>query len=305
MKIAFLILAHKNEKQLNRLVKALSSDKSDVFIHLDRKCSFGPEAVTEKAVFTEKRFDIGLYEFAMVEAELELIKTAKNYGSYGYFVIMSAQCMPVKKIDEICTFFEERYPEPFIEIVSQKPDNYVRVNYSRVYLNKRFIMKSYGFLKKKFPYKVFRVLRYIPGGIARVNSAVKEIFVKSPQKRLEKMGITGYCGSQWWVLPDKVIEEVCKLGRDKYFCGAISDVYSCDESFFQTAVMATPAKEFVTTDKNGDFKNSLWFYNFVDGSHPRFLTTEDFEAIKASGKLFARKLDTEIDEKIFELIENS
>ena len=303
MKIAFLVLAHKNINQLNRLIRALSSDRSDVFIHLDKKCTFTPESVNERAVFTEKRFDIGLYEFAMVEAELELIKTAKKHGNYGYYVVISAQCMPTRKIEEICSFFEEKYPEPFIEIVSQKPDNYVRINYSRVYINKRFIMKSYGFLKKKFPYKVFRLLRYIPGGIARLNSGIKELFVKSPKKRLEKMGITGYCGSQWWALPDKIADEMCRLGNDKAFCSAISDVYSCDESFFQTAVMATDSRELVTLDENGDFRNSLWFYDFVDGSHPRFLTSEDFEAIKASGKLFARKVDTDVDEKIFELLE--
>ena len=303
MKIAFLVLAHKNAAQLNRLIKALSSDKSDVFVHLDKKCSFGAEAVSEKAVFTENRFDIGLYEFAMVEAELELIKTAKRCGDYGYFVVISAQCMPVKKIDEICSFFEEKYPVPFIEIVSQKPDNYVRVNYSRVYINKRFIMKSYGFLKKHFSFRTFRILRYIPGGIARINSAVKELFVKSPKKRLEKMGITGFCGSQWWALPDKAIDEVLKLSVNKRFCDTISDVYSCDESFFQTSVMATGAKELVTADENGDYKNSLWFYDFVDGSHPRFLTAKDFDAIKASGKLFARKLDTDVDSEIFDLLE--
>ncbi len=304
MKIAFLVLAHKNQEQLNRLVRALSSERSDVFIHLDKKCSFGPEAVTEKAVFTEKRFDIGLYEFAMVQAELELIKTAKKYGDYGYFVIISAQCMPIKRIDEICAFFEERYPEPFIEIVSQKPDNYVGINYRRVYINKRFIMKSYGFLKKHFSYKTFRLLRYIPGGIARVNSALKELFVKSPKKRLERMGITGYCGSQWWALSDKVIDEVYRFGENESFCRAISDVYSCDESFFQTTIMATSARELVVLNENGDFKNSLWFYDFVDGSHPRFLTSKDFNAIKSTEKLFARKLDMDVDKEIFDLIEN-
>ena len=117
------------------------------------------------------------------------------------------------------------------------------------------------------------------------------------------MGITGYCGSQWWALPDRIIERVCSLGENAKYCGAISDVYSCDESFFQTAVMATSAKELITLDEFGDFKNSLWYYDFVDGSHPRFLTSDDFNEIKSSGKLFARKLDMDIDAEIFNLLE--
>lgn len=241
----------------------------------------------------------------MVEAELELINLAKSKGGYDYYVMLSGQCYPVCGVSAIVSMLEKRYPEPFIEIVSPKKDNYVRVNYSRVYINKRFILKSYGFLKKHLPYKLFRALRFIPGGIARINSLCKELVCKSPVKRLEKMGMTGYCGSQWWILPDKVIDAIASVAEDASYRSVMRDVYSCDESFFQTAVMAGSAADMISPDDNGDFRNSVWFFDFVDGSHPRLLIKDDYDRIVSSGKLFARKFDMEADGEILDLLDKN
>ena len=37
MKHASLIMAHKNKEQLIRLIKAVSTDNIEVFVHLDKK----------------------------------------------------------------------------------------------------------------------------------------------------------------------------------------------------------------------------------------------------------------------------
>lgn len=42
MRIAYLIVAHTDPKQLKRLVDALNDDNNIFFIHIDRKTDIGP-----------------------------------------------------------------------------------------------------------------------------------------------------------------------------------------------------------------------------------------------------------------------
>lgn len=58
-------------------------------------------------IFTINRYSVGLYQFSMVEAEKELIRTAAEHGDYQYFVLLSGQCYPIKSLDYICNFLEK------------------------------------------------------------------------------------------------------------------------------------------------------------------------------------------------------
>lgn len=35
------------------------------------------------------------------------------------------------------------------------------------------------------------------------------------------MGITGCCGSQWWILPDTIVKHALGMMKNKPFCSAI------------------------------------------------------------------------------------
>lgn len=305
MKIAVLLLVHKNKEQLQRLLSKLKHDNVDIFIHLDSKCSFSSEDISsENVFFTENRYDVGLFEFSMVEAEMELIRTARKHGNYSYYIMMSGQCYPIKSIERIYNTLCERYPVPFIEITAPTETNYVKTNFKHVYILKRFKLKTYAFLKRHFPMQVYSVLRYIPGSFVLLISTIKEVFVKSPQKRLDKLGYKRYCGSQWWILPDKAIDVAEQAYGNEKFCKIIYDTFSCDETFFQTALMLHQDELGIKLDESGDFKNRQWFYNF-NGGHPIILTKEKYEEIISSDKLFARKFDDNIDSEILDMIDSA
>ena len=309
MKIAVLMLVHKNAEQVKRLISVLKHENVDIFIHIDKKCTFDKNAIlddtnSKNVIFTKNRYSVGLYQFSMVEAEKELIRTAAEHGDYQYFVLLSGQCYPIKSIDYICNFLEKSYPKPFIEIISQKDGNYVKENFKEVYINKKFKLKTYDFLKKHFSYKGYRVLRFVPGGIAKLNSCIKQLAAGSPQKRLAKMGIEGYCGSQWWILPDTAIEHMLKMLDDKRFCSVISDVYSCDETFFQTSIMMNSAEFGIELDKDNNYRNKMWYFVFNNGSHPFVLTEKDFNMLISSDMLFARKFDADSDRKILDMLDS-
>ncbi|MBO5702774.1 MAG: hypothetical protein J6S71_10075 [Clostridia bacterium] len=304
MKVAILLLAHKNKAQLERLLSLLDHEDVDVYVHLDKKCNFEPQDIDSptKVTFTDKRYDVGLFEFSMVDAEFELINTAKRNGDYKYFILMSGQCYPLDRIDRIVSYLDAHYPEPFIEIIAPTEHNYVKKNFKHVYILKRFKLKTYDFLKKHFSFKGYRVLRYIPGGFVFAVSTLKELFVKSPKRRLEKMGYSVYCGSQWWILPDHIIEKAESAYNDKAFCKAVSDTFSCDETFFQTVIMNHQKECGVELDSDNNFVNRKWFYIF-DGGHPITLTKSQADQIKESGMLFARKFDIDVDSKVLDEID--
>ena len=264
MKTAILLMVHKNREQLERLLSVLQHEDVDVFIHVDKKCSFSPSDIHSPipVTFTDKRYDVGLFEFSMVEAEFELIRTAKRCGTYQYFILMSGQCYPIRTMENICAYLQERYPEPFIEIVAPTPENYVTKNFKHVYIMKRFKLQTYAILKRRFSYKGYRALRYIPGGFVYAVSAVKELFCRSPKARLQKMQYPMYCGSQWWILPDKTIEYMLKEYENKAYCRTVSDTFSCDETFFQTAIMKCMEQNGINPDEQKNFYNRRWFYIF-------------------------------------------
>ena len=310
MKIAVLLMVHKNLEQVKRLISILQHDNIDIFIHIDEKCLFDESDILNNSEFknirfTQKRYNVGLYSFSMVKAEKALIETALEYDSYQYFILLSGQCYPIKSMDFIYDFLEKSYPKPFIEIVSSKDGNYVKENFKNVYINKRFKLKTYDFLKKHFSYKAYRILRYIPGGIVKCNSCIKQWFVGSPEKRLEKVGVVGYCGSQWWILPDTVIKHSLKMLNNKKFCSIISDAYSCDETFFQTSIMMRSYIDDAEFNENNDYLSKMWYFVFENGSHPSVLTQKDYQTLMSADMLFARKFDMERDAKILDMLDET
>ena len=305
MKVAILILAHKNKEQLERLIANLQHENVDIYIHLDRKASFEPADVKAQGIcFTQRRFDVGLFEFSMVEAEIELIRTAKQHGNYQYYVMLSGQCYPLMSMERIYQLLCDQYPKPIISARIPTVANRKEKIFKHVCLLKRFKIKTYAILKKYFPEKVYQYLRYIPGGFVFAVSLFKELFVGSPDRRLKKMHLQGYQGSQWWMLPDTAIEGALSFYENKAFCSAIRECFSCDETFFQTAVMAEKEKYGIRPDELGDYINPMWYIIF-DHGHPIILTKHHYGELMSSGMPFARKFDEKIDSEILDMIDSS
>jgi len=304
MKIAILLLVHKNKEQVERLIRKLHHDNVDIFVHIDKKCSFNPEDLTvpDNVFFTQNRIDACLFEFSLVDAEFELIRTAKRHGSYKYYVLVSGQCYPLENIEYIHNYLEENYPKPFIDIIAPTETNYVTKVFKHVFILKRFKLNTYAFLKKHFSYKTFRLLRYIPGGFVYVVSMIKELFCKSPHARLAKLGYLNCAGAQWWMLPDGVIDLMLQERENAEFCKAISDAFGCDETFFQTAMMKHKEECGLELDAQGNYLERRWFHIF-DGGHPIILRKDDYDTLCSSEMLFARKFDVDIDSDILDLLD--
>ena len=99
MRHAWLILTHGNFEILEKLLRFLDSENADFFIHADAKADFDEKrfsAVTERSRVTfVPRHRISWGHFAMVEAELELLRAAVP-GGYDYYHLLSGVDVPIK-----------------------------------------------------------------------------------------------------------------------------------------------------------------------------------------------------------------
>lgn len=303
MKVAALILAHKSKKQLERLILALRHPCVDIYIHLDKKSTLSPADFAQYNVhFTKKRFDITLFDFSMVDAEIELLRTASNQAKYGYYILLSGQCYPLRHIDDIYSYLRKSYPKPLIEIISTELEPMFAHQFRFSYGLKKFRSSSERWINKYIPTKLARLSKYIIKSIFLAAALMKRMFVKSPKQRLKAMGMGSYFESQWWMLPDLAIDEMIGFYENQEFCNCIRDCFSCDETFFQTAMMVHAERFGISLNEKGRYPNKKRFAIFSH-SHPVILTEKHFEEMTSSTKLFARKFDIDVDSKILDLLD--
>ena len=108
MKIAFIILCHKNPNQINDLIKSISDKNIDIYIHLDKKSNIQDEIIKDKNIFIlpkEKSVSVSWGSNDMIKATLKMIECIKNSNiKYDYVWLISGQDYPIVKIFNILSY---------------------------------------------------------------------------------------------------------------------------------------------------------------------------------------------------------
>ena len=117
LRIAYIILAHKNEEQLAMLINQLKEDWCDVFLHIDKKSSLDPSSLLNKLAsqeiyFTKQRHSVYWGSYSTVEAILELLGLVRDVSvqkkeKYDRIVFLSGQDFPIVSNEHILDFFEK------------------------------------------------------------------------------------------------------------------------------------------------------------------------------------------------------
>jgi len=123
MKIAYLILAHKNPQQILRLVSRLNTDDTTFIIHIDKKTI--PEVFREISLsledypnvyFTKKRHKIYYGHISLVYETLECLRELyKRHILFDYVICLSGQHYPIKSNEQIQHFLQKNNGLSFIE----------------------------------------------------------------------------------------------------------------------------------------------------------------------------------------------
>lgn len=276
-KHAYLIIAHNNFGQLQTLVSLLDDPRNDIYIHIDRKAKgFSEEMIKVSRAglcFTD-RVRVNWGGANMVEAELILLKAAAK-KHYSYYHLLSGIDLPLKTQDEIHAFFEnnDRNYMGFDKKANEDKSFMSRILYYHFLQN--IVGRNRG--------AGYRIL----GKIEKISLALQK---KLKIKR--KQYIPAYKGTQWFSIRHELAEHVLsqeKLIRKQFYCSSCAD-----EVFLHSIAMASPYRDSIENDtlREIDWKRG----------RPYVFRAEDKDMLMASGKLFARKFDVNVDREIIETI---
>src|SRR5712672_2153586 len=118
MRIACIIMAHKEPQQIERLLKKFAGLPFDFYIHLDKKIRREPfEYLTNlpQVNFIKKRIRVRWASYNFFYAEIQSFKEILENGKpYDFICIMSGQDYPIKPVSEIIHFLEKSAGRNFI-----------------------------------------------------------------------------------------------------------------------------------------------------------------------------------------------
>ena len=279
MRIAYLILCHKNSLQVESLIDQLDSDDVDFYVHIDNKNdNFKLRDRTNLHVLpSEFRVDVQWATFSMIEAELNLIYSMISTNiKYDYAVLLSGQDFPIKSNAYINKYLENHVGDNFIDVISH--DNSLFEGYM-----KRTEMYYFSFMQRRtFISKSIRKMYMVLLG------NIKSL------KRKHPANLNFEFGSQWWVLSLDFLNWVIMfLDQNPFYSEFYKHSMAPDESFFQTLIVSSPFCETI--------RPSLTFltWNSSD-NHPDALAVKDVaKVIDSDNYLFCRKIE---DTKVISFI---
>ncbi len=291
MRIAFIMLCHKNPDQINKLIKKLSEfSDADLYIHVDMNHSEIRDQIKKqgnvKLVPENRSFNIKWGSVDIVKATLQLIREAKDSSKqYDYIWLISGQDYPICSVAEIENRLSERAGMNYIECITTGDKQYDRykklyeVSYPSWINGNNVAVKS-----------IKRIYMILTGGYQHTFS---------PFVREKTFDFDFSFGSQWWVLTSAAAFEILEYNDRhpeilKYYEKSIIP----DECFFQSMFMRGSHK-----DKRA---MNLTFINWGKNRRsPEILTIEDSEKIDEARKkfCFARKFEMEQSTPLIEYIE--
>jgi hypothetical protein len=283
MKIAVLILAHKNPVQLRRLVDRMKTD-FEVFIHFDKRSlihmSFPPE---EHVHILENKHATYWGSNNIVLAEIDLLRAAHILDS-DYYILISGQDLPLLSNAEIKEFVVNNYSDHIEH--SKLPIGYWGQSggIERISL---FWENNAG--KGMWPY------------LNKVGGFATRTLQKTFNVR-RKLSFDLYGGSQWFNLTKESVRFILSfIDNNEWYLKRFKHTRASDEIFFQTILLA-----FDYHAKDKIRSHHLRYFDWDTGpEYPRVLRLDDHEKIMKSKSLFARKFDEQMDTRIIDKILNS
>jgi hypothetical protein len=281
MKLAYLILIHKNAEQFKRLFRSIYRSYNYYLVHVDKKSdeAFSREIESflagypNASMLTRQRCVWG--GWSQVSIQLEGIKELLNRSSdWDFLVNLSGQDFPLKSQEHIITFLNQHKGKNFLNVMNQAID---------------------------WPQSLFRIRYFF--------FEFRDRVVPVPARRRYLKGITPFIGSTWFVL-DRMFCGYLSNGNDvrryeRYYRHTLCP----DESFFQTVAMNSDFRDTVIND----YKRLITFettkrpinFGFGPKGIPRTYTRGDYSFLVGSDAFFARKFDDSIDSAILDKLEEN
>lgn len=302
MKIAYLVMAHDQPTLFARLIGALAGPDMHFYAHIDAKVDAAPfrEAVSSPPVhFVSTPVKVNWGGFSQVSAMLSLLQLATQHGPHDYYIFLSGRDYPLRSQQAISAHLEAAD--------------------GTSYMNFYALTDGVDFVAKVRRYCYYDLYARLPGRWLRrvANRLVREISNMLPERTFI-LGMQPYRGSTSWCLSQPVVAHLLAFVADPVnatYLKFFQSVNCADEIFFQTIVLNSP---FAATLQNyeqdvlqravGEMKNeNKVSLHYIDWNpvreDPAIFDANDFPALAASGKFFARKFDTVKSSAVLDMLD--
>jgi hypothetical protein len=276
MVFAYLILAHTRPQQLANLVQALMDENVYFIVHIDKKMraeEFADILPVSNHVFFSRQVKVSWGGFGMIEAVVEMLRTMYEHRIQPDYVhLLSGQDFPLKSSQEIFQFFHENRGRNFLEAHTIPSPHLSESGLNRIQY--KWFIEDEGY---------HRAAQLVE--IQKQRNMIRPYFPD----------VQAYNGSQWWSLTGDCVEwlyQSCCQGNRLY--DFYKYTFCSDEMLFHTALLNSEWKDSIVND-------NLRCINWESGpEYPKIWRSEDFEYLRSSGKLFARKFDETVDNEILD-----
>lgn len=287
VKKAYIILAHKNEQQVQRLIDTLDDKNSMFFLHVDLKAS----NATFKKIFTMdtrvnfvRRVKTKWGGFGLVEATLKAMSDIRKSGNFDKIILLSGQDYPIKSNEEIDLYFQNSRFNIFM-------DHFPLPNH-------RKWGPGGGMYRVN---KYFFGLSWIEKYMARAVNFLA-MFIPAIKRKLAK-GIQPFSGSQWWAMDMRALNYVLDyVTSHPEYVKFHKHTFAADELFFQMILLNCEDESLRDNIANDNLRYMKWKTSEI--AHPEILNVDDMDNIGESNALFARKFDTCVDEDVINVIDD-
>lgn len=297
---AYAIIANRDKECLKVLLELIDDSRNDIFLMIDKKTpeDFSDGLSCKKAQLTilpySERIDIRWGDLSIVKAELKLFEYILNpKEKYSYIHLLSGQDLPIKSQDQIHEFFQkQRSGSNFIEIsegmeieknLKNKTDfYYLFTNHQRLIRN-NFVSKAQLFF--------FKCLRH---AFLKIQKTIK---YKRNWEDLKPVK-----GSQWVSISEDFAKFL--ISKKNYILKRFKGVLIPDEIYKQTMIVNSPFNATVNAVSRGN-SNGIRYIDWSNSNHkgsPKVLSLNDWENLKSSSCLFARKFSSDVDSEIIEKV---
>jgi hypothetical protein len=274
MKIAHLILVHKNPSQLERLIANLRHSSVTFFIHIDKKTELQPfEYLLQQTdvFFIKKRINVQWAGYGTIQATLNGMQEIIPQN-FDYINVISGQDFPIKSPHYIYNYFQNGKGSEFITCLSIEDE--WKIAAPRV--------KKYHFINWNIP------------GKFRLGLILSSLL---PERKFP-LPFTIVGRSNWFALTrEACIYILSFLEKNPAVIRFFKYCWGADEFIFATILFNSSFRPCI--------KESLTYDDWEgqDKGHPKILGIEDLEKLIQSPKLFARKLELDYSERLFDALE--
>ncbi len=286
MKHGVLIIAHQYLDHLTDLIKTFDQDFY-IYLHIDKRSKFSRAAISSlreipNVKFVSQELKVNWGAMNHLNCILLLCKEALKSNDLDYFHVISGQDYPIKGLDFIKNFFENNPGDylDYFEVLNSECE--------AEWLNR---LLYYGFYE------------YVNSRSFLGNKILNGLILLQKKLGFSRAlpNIKLYGGNGWWSLSRASVKHVMDTtDRDPSLLKRLRFTFCADEIYFQTILMNSPLRDKV-------MNNNLRFIDWTirNGNRPANLDESDFNSLAGSDKIFARKFDFPVSEKLKQTIKEN